>query len=419
MWTKQVAALKHRHRVLAPDLPGFGPTGAEAGVTRPAEAAYEFPHLREGAWARSRRGTLLRWRGGGGLRPGPPWQRPQRWCWWTPHYSENAPASKPGPTCVERAKAGDLSGARKAWLRGAALRGTPAFARSFGSGANASHGQRLPWGGHWRGMLETGLGAPSAEVTSGRTSSALRWCSSVSGTRPISRRWPGTYVHEMPNAQLLELAGLGHMGPMEDPERFNRFLLEFLETHEPGTLSLPSSPRLTFGTWQPENTPLAVHLWGRCPCHLLYCGPTLHPGAGGRARKASGDGWARRCLECNTARCFIVRTEHWWAAAAFDRVRWSPASLELGFLLRPEFWGQGLATGGRPRRCDTCLRQRPRRSGAIFAGHHPKNSASQRVLQKLGFKRTHAEHYPPTGLQHPCYLLHKETFLPAGDVPRG
>lgn len=42
---------------------------------------------------------------------------------------------------------------------------------------------------------------------------------------------------------------------------------------------------------------------------------------------------------------------------------------------------------------------------ALFAGHHPQNTASARMLEKLGFRYTHDELYAPTGLYHPSYLL--------------
>ncbi|HYM92183.1 MAG TPA: GNAT family N-acetyltransferase [bacterium] len=42
---------------------------------------------------------------------------------------------------------------------------------------------------------------------------------------------------------------------------------------------------------------------------------------------------------------------------------------------------------------------------ALFAGHHPANTASRAVLEKLGFCCTHEEFYPATGLNHPSYLL--------------
>ena len=42
---------------------------------------------------------------------------------------------------------------------------------------------------------------------------------------------------------------------------------------------------------------------------------------------------------------------------------------------------------------------------AIFPGHLPGNSTSQLLILKLGFRRTHNEFDPPTGLYHPSYAL--------------
>ena len=40
----------------------------------------------------------------------------------------------------------------------------------------------------------------------------------------------------------------------------------------------------------------------------------------------------------------------------------------------------------------------------LFAGHNPKNSASKKLLTKIGFKFIRDEYYAPTGLMHPSYL---------------
>jgi hypothetical protein len=47
-------------------------------------------------------------------------------------------------------------------------------------------------------------------------------------------------------------------------------------------------------------------------------------------------------------------------------------------------------------------------AAAIFAGHHPQNAASGRLLVKLGFTYQGDKLYIPTGLMHPTYLLRKE-----------
>ena len=41
---------------------------------------------------------------------------------------------------------------------------------------------------------------------------------------------------------------------------------------------------------------------------------------------------------------------------------------------------------------------------ALFAGHHPKNTASRALLLRLGFVYDHDAFYPPTGLYHPSYF---------------
>ena len=44
------------------------------------------------------------------------------------------------------------------------------------------------------------------------------------------------------------------------------------------------------------------------------------------------------------------------------------------------------------------------RLSKVYAGHHPDNRASQRILEKLGFKFLENVFYEPTGLMHPSYI---------------
>ncbi len=83
---------------------------------------------------------------------------------------------------------------------------------------------------------------------------------------------------------------------------------------------------------------------------------------------------------------------------------------ELGFHLRPEYWGRGLAEEAG--RALIAHAFKTTDASSLFAGHHPENAASRRVLEKLGFRHTHDELYPPTGLQHPSYLLERPEKLP-------
>jgi RimJ/RimL family protein N-acetyltransferase len=80
-----------------------------------------------------------------------------------------------------------------------------------------------------------------------------------------------------------------------------------------------------------------------------------------------------------------------------------PAVPELGFHLVREVWGQGLAREA----AESVIRfaWEKLHVPALFAGHHPDNTASAALLKKLGFVRTHEELYPPTGRMHPSYRL--------------
>ena len=76
---------------------------------------------------------------------------------------------------------------------------------------------------------------------------------------------------------------------------------------------------------------------------------------------------------------------------------------ELGFHLLPAWWNQGLAQEA----ARAVIQYAFSTVGArgLFAGHHPENAASRRVLENLGFRYTHDELYGPTGLMHPSYYL--------------
>jgi RimJ/RimL family protein N-acetyltransferase len=75
----------------------------------------------------------------------------------------------------------------------------------------------------------------------------------------------------------------------------------------------------------------------------------------------------------------------------------------MGYYLRPKFWGQGFATEAG----QAVIAYAFDRLGinTLFAGHHPENDNSRKILAKLGFQFTHKQLYPPTGLDHDSYLL--------------
>lgn len=76
---------------------------------------------------------------------------------------------------------------------------------------------------------------------------------------------------------------------------------------------------------------------------------------------------------------------------------------EIGFHIRSNLWRRGYGREAADAVIDYAFNKL--KAKALFAGHNPKNDISRHLLEQLGFSYTHDEHYPPTGLNHPSYLL--------------
>jgi len=76
---------------------------------------------------------------------------------------------------------------------------------------------------------------------------------------------------------------------------------------------------------------------------------------------------------------------------------------ELGFHLRPKFWGRGLAPEAARAVIDFAFGTMGAKG--LSAGHHPQNLASKRVIEKLGFRYSHDEFFATLGMDIPYYLL--------------
>lgn len=161
--------------------------------------------------------------------------------------------------------------------------------------------------------------------------------------------------------------------------------------------------RLGFGHWTLDDLPLANALWGDAEVTRLIGGPFSQEQVK-----------ARLAREIDTMPSAGVQYWPMFRLADGDFVGcgglrpYKPEAqiLELGFHLLPAYWGKGLAVEAGRAVIDFAFDVR--HATALFAGHHPANAASRRVLEKLGFRFTHEEFYPPTGLMHPSYLLSRD-----------
>jgi [ribosomal protein S5]-alanine N-acetyltransferase len=161
-----------------------------------------------------------------------------------------------------------------------------------------------------------------------------------------------------------------------------------------------TTSRLGFRHWTTNDLPLALALWGDAEVTRFIGGPFSEE-AVQKKLAAEIDSIARNKVQYWPL--FLLANNEHVGCGGLRPYQPDEQIYELGFHLRPAYWGRGLAEeAGR-----VIIRFALDELGAkgLFAGHHPANAASRTVLEKLGFKFTHEEFYTPTGANHPSYLL--------------
>lgn len=167
-------------------------------------------------------------------------------------------------------------------------------------------------------------------------------------------------------------------------------------------VSLPSSARLEFRLWKRDDVDLAMELWGDPRVTALI-------DARGPLDRARVEERLLREIEQQERHDLsywpmLLRSTGELAGCCGLRPRDPERRIfELGFHLCARCWGRGLAREAALAVARYAFDELG--ASALFAGHHPDNAASRRVLAGLGFRHTHDELYPPTGLLHPSYLL--------------
>ncbi len=163
-----------------------------------------------------------------------------------------------------------------------------------------------------------------------------------------------------------------------------------------------STDRLGFSVWTEDDEAQAFSLWGDAQVTRYICASGVFSPEDIKAR-----------LRTEIANMADYGVQYWpvfdlqsgeLAGCCGLRPR-SEGCFELGFHLRPHYWGRGLAAEAAEAVIDLAFGKLG--ASELFAGHNPDNVNSAKVLKKLGFEYIGDVFYPPTGLYHPSYSFKK------------
>jgi [ribosomal protein S5]-alanine N-acetyltransferase len=164
-----------------------------------------------------------------------------------------------------------------------------------------------------------------------------------------------------------------------------------------------TSARLGFRCWKDDDLPLAMKLWGDPEVTSRIGGPFTPEMVRLRLAKEISQ-MQEQGLQYWPI--FLLQSDQHVGCAGLRPYRAEQRVYELGAHIRRAFWRRGLANEAG---CAVITYAfEVLRAEALFAGHHPENEASRRLLTKLGFVYTRDELYPPTRLMHPSYLLRRK-----------
>ncbi len=161
--------------------------------------------------------------------------------------------------------------------------------------------------------------------------------------------------------------------------------------------------RLLARSWRTEDLPLAMELWGDPVVTALIdsrgklTDAQVHEKLGVEIERERSSGvqyWA----------LFDHPTDDFVGCGGLRPWVYTPgeANFEVGFHLVKRCWGKGLGTEAAQGALEYAWKklQLPK----VYAGHHPDNRASEKILKKLGFEFIENVFYEPTGLMHPSYV---------------
>lgn len=166
--------------------------------------------------------------------------------------------------------------------------------------------------------------------------------------------------------------------------------------------------RIGFSRWTEKDIGLARRLWGDRQVTGYISGP------GGFSdqeitERLQKERHNQKTFGVQYWPIFYLATEDFIGCCGLRPYEPEDGVYEIGFHLCPDQWGKGLGTEAAKAVMDYAFDQLHAKD--LFAGHHPQNTGSRKMLEKLGFHHSHDEYYAPTGLYHPSYRLKADRQL--------
>jgi len=167
------------------------------------------------------------------------------------------------------------------------------------------------------------------------------------------------------------------------------------------------SSRLGFRHWREDDLAIAIGLWGDYEVTKFF--------------DARGK-WSRDEVQERLAKEIRLEKEYgvqYWPIFHLETMGHigccglrpydlSEGIYEIGFHIRSNLWRRGYAREAAVAVIGYAFNRL--KVNGLFAGHNPENAVSQHLLNQLCFHYTHAEYYPPTGLDHPSYALNAHEY---------
>lgn len=160
------------------------------------------------------------------------------------------------------------------------------------------------------------------------------------------------------------------------------------------------SERLGFRCWSREDLPLARELWGDIEVTRFFGGPFSEEEIARRLEKEIS---RRETYGFQYWPIHLLADDEHVGCCGLRPYRMEDGIPELGFHLRPKYWGRGLAPEAARAVIDFAFGTMGAKG--LSAGHHPENVVSKKVIEKLGFRYTHDEFFETLGMDIPYYLL--------------